>query len=272
MTEIEKLKQQLQEQERLASLGMLSAGIAHELQNPLNFVINFSRLSDQLVDDLTDILGRYADRFDEADRADLSETMDNLRQNMKLIAESGQRANSIIQGILLVSRRGDEVFVPSDVCRIVREYVSLSYHAMRASHPGFNVAISEQYQTDMPLVKVIPQDLSRAVLNVVSNACYAVWMKSQQAGDGYSPEISISVTATASHLVITTSDNGTGMSDEVKRRLFENFFTTKPIGQGTGLGMGITRHIVEHKHHGQISFTSTEGEGTTFTITIPIEP
>ena len=272
MTEIEKLKQQLQEQERLASLGMLSAGIAHELQNPLNFVINFSRLSDQLVEDLTDILGRYADRFDEADGADLSETMDNLRQNMKLIAESGQRANSIIQGILLVSRTGGEVFVPSDVCRIVKEYVSLSYHAMRASHPGFNVTISEHYQADMPLVKVIPQDLSRAVLNVVSNACYAVWMKSQQAGDGYSPEISISVAATASHLVITTSDNGTGMSDEVKRRLFENFFTTKPIGQGTGLGMGITRHIVEHKHHGQLSFTSTEGEGTTFTITIPIEP
>ena len=272
MTEIEKLKQQLQEQERLASLGMLSAGIAHELQNPLNFVINFSRLSDQLVDDLTDILGRYADRFDEADGADLSETMDNLRQNMKLIAESGQRANSIIQGILLVSRTGGEVFVPSDVCRIVKEYVSLSYHAMRASHPGFNVTISEHYQADMPLVKVIPQDLSRAVLNVVSNACYAVWTKSQQAGDVYSPEISISVAAPAGHLVITIADNGTGMSDEVKRRLFENFFTTKPVGQGTGLGMGITRHIVEDKHHGQLSFNSTEGEGTTFTITIPIEP
>ena len=168
--------------------------------------------------------------------------------------------------------------MPADVCHIVKEYVRLSYHAMRANHQGFNVTLHEQYQEGMPLLTVIPQDLSRAVLNVMNNACYAVWQKSQTTADGYTPEISISVSInpdplTLNHepsLVISIADNGEGMTDEVKQRLFENFFTTKPIGQGTGLGMSITRDIIENKHGGKVTFTSTLGEGTTFTFTIPI--
>ena len=168
--------------------------------------------------------------------------------------------------------------MPSDVCHIVNEYVRLSYHAMRANHQGFNVTLHENYQADMPLVMVIPQDLSRAVLNVMNNACYAVWQKSQSATENYSPEITISVSLkpetsnpkAETSLVISIADNGDGMTDEVKQRLFENFFTTKPIGQGTGLGMSITRDIIENKHHGKLTFTSTQGEGTTFTFTIPV--
>ena len=271
MTEIDQLKQQLQNQEKLASLGMLSAGIAHEIQNPLNFVINFSKMSKKLLDDLTDVVEDNAEKLPEADREDLSDIVADLKENMEQIAENGERAVSIIQGILLVSRGKENEFVPSDVCHIVREYVRLSYHAMRANHQGFNVTIHEEYQEGLPLMMVIPQDLSRAVLNVMNNACYAVWNKSQNTADDYTPEISISVSSSEDTLLVTIADNGEGMTDEVKQRLFENFFTTKPIGQGTGLGMSITRDIIENKHGGKISFTSTEGRGTTFTFTIPVK-
>ena len=270
MTEIDQLKKQLQQQEKLASLGMLSAGIAHEIRNPLNFVINFSKMSERLLGDLEDIVDDNAKLMPEADREDLSDIMDNLKKNLQQIAENGDRAVSIIQNILLMSRGKENECIPSDVCRIVNEYVRLSYHAMRANHHGFNVTLHETYQEDMPLLKVIPQDLSRAVLNVMNNACYAVWQKSQTATDDYSPEISISVTTEANNLVITIADNGEGMTDEVKQHLFENFFTTKPIGHGTGLGMSITRDIIENKHNGKVTFTSTLGEGTSFTFTIPV--
>ena len=240
MTELEQLKQQLEKQEKLASLGMLSAGIAHEIQNPLNFVINFSKMSNKLLDDLTDVVEDNAERLSEADREDLSDIVADLKENMTQIMENGERAVSIIQGILLVSRGKENEFVPTDVCHIVKEYVRLSYHAMRANCQGFNVTLREQYQEGLPMIMAIPQDLSRAVLNVMNNACYAVWRKSE-------------------------------VKKEVKQRLFENFFTTKPIGQGTGLGMSITRDIIENKHGGKVSFTSTEGKGTTFTFTIPIK-
>ena len=270
MTEIDQLKQQLQKQEKLASLGMLSAGIAHEIQNPLNFVINFSKMSDRLLGDLTAIVEDNASLLPEADREDLTDIVDSLKENMEQIKENGERAVSIIQSILLISRGKENERMPADVCHIVKEYVRLSYHAMRANHQGFNVTLHEQYQEGMPPVTVIPQDLSRAVLNVMNNACYAVWQKSQTAADGYTPEISISVAIECDYLIISIADNGEGMTDEVKQRLFENFFTTKPVGQGTGLGMSITRDIIENKHGGKVTFTSTLGEGTTFTFTIPI--
>ena len=143
MTEIDQLKQQLQKQEKLASLGMLSAGIAHEIQNPLNFVINFSKMSKKLLDDLTDVVEDNAEKLPEADREDLSDIVADLRENMSKIAEHGERAISIIQGILLVSRGKDGEFLPTDICRLVKEYVWLSYHAMRANHKGFNITIHE---------------------------------------------------------------------------------------------------------------------------------
>ena len=270
MEEIEQLRQQLQQQEKLASLGTLSAGIAHEIQNPLSFVINFSKLSDKLLRDLADIVEDNVDKLPEDDRLDAMEIMDDLRENMAKITEHGERAVSIIRGILLVSRGKDNEFLPTDVCKIVKEYVWLSYHAMRANNKGFNVAIHEHYEEGLPLMLVIPQDLSRAVLNVMNNACHAVWKKQLSAGENYHPEVSVCVKVEGANLVIGIADNGIGMNEEVKRRIFEDFFTTKPIGQGTGLGMGITRDIVENKHGGTITFESEEGEGTVFTITIPV--
>ena len=273
MTEIEQLRQQLQKQEKLASLGLLSAGIAHEIKNPLNFVINFSKMASELVDDFSDILqGPIANGqpLSEAEHNDLNYIVTNLKKFMEEININGERAVDIIQGILLVSRGKEDEFVASDVCRIVKEYVWLSYHAMRANYPGFNVTILEQYQEDLPMIMVIPQDLSRAVLNVMSNACYTVWRKNLSVGEDYKPRIDVAVRMEEQVLYITISDNGEGMTDEVKERLFESFFTTKPVGEGTGLGMSITRDIIENKLGGKVSFTSTEGKGSTFTFTIPI--
>lgn len=270
-TEIDKLKQQLQQQEKLASLGMLSAGIAHEIQNPLNFVINFSKMSDKLLKDLTEIVEDNEDKLPKEDVEEVEDIVADLQENMAKIVEHGERAISIIQGILLVSRGKENEFLPTDVARLVKEYVWLSYHAMRANYKNFNISIHENYQEDLPQMMVIPQDLSRAVLNVMNNACYAVWNKAQSEGESYKPEISVSVSVENGNLVIAISDNGEGMTDEVKQRLFENFFTTKPIGKGTGLGMNITREIIESRHGGNISFESTFGQGTTFTFILPIK-
>ena len=269
MNETEQLRQQLEKQEKLASLGLLSAGIAHELKNPLDFVINYSKVSTSLMDELIDVVERNADKFSDDDRDDVDSIVSLLKDNMNKIADNGERAVSIVQGILLVSRGKENEYVPTDVCKIVKEYVHLSYHAMRANHPGFNSDIHEQYEEGLPLMMVIPQDLSRAVLNIMNNAFYAVWHRQQAEGEAYAPEVDVRVWMEDNQLKIRMADNGEGMTDEVKERLYENFFTTKPIGQGTGLGMSITRNIVEKKHGGKITFDSTPGEGTAFEFTIP---
>ena len=270
MNETDQLRQQLEKQEKLASLGLLSAGIAHELKNPLDFVINYSKVSTSLMEELLALVEKKADQFSDDERDDLDDMAGLLKDNLKKIAESGERAVSIVQGILLVSRGKENEYVPTDVCKIVKEYVHLSYHAMRANHPGFNSDIHEQYEEGLPLMMVIPQDLSRAVLNIMNNAFYAVWHKQQAEGEAYAPKVDVRVWMEDNCLMISFVDNGEGMTDEVKQRLFENFFTTKPIGQGTGLGMSITRDIIENKHGGKITFNSTLGEGTTFEFTIPV--
>ena len=271
--QIEQLKEQLKKQEKLASLGLLSAGIAHEIQNPLNFVINFSKMSDKLLQDLTEIVEDNEDKFSADDREEIDDIVTDLQENLKKIAEHGERAISIIQGILLVSRGKENEFRPTDICKLVKEYVWLSYHTMRANDKSFNISIHENYEDNLPMLMVIPQDLSRAVLNVMNNACYAVRKKSQETASAYTPEVSVSVSVKDSQIIISISltDNGEGMNEEVKQHLYENFFTTKPIGQGTGLGMSIVRDIIENKHGGKVSFDSTLGEGTTFTFTIPIK-
>lgn len=269
--QIETLKQQLKQQEKLASLGMLSAGIAHEIQNPLNFVINFSKMSDNLLKDLTEIVEENEENFPTEDREEIEDIVADLKENMAKIVEHGERAISIIQGILLVSRGKENEYIPSNVAHIVKEYVWLSYHAMRANCKNFNISIHEEYQEGLPMMMVIPQDLSRAILNLMNNACYTVWKKAQSSGEEYTPTIGVKVTAADGQLTIAISDNGEGMSEEVKQRIYENFFTTKPVGQGTGLGMAIAKDIVENKHHGTLTFDTQEGQGSTFYITIPIK-
>lgn len=271
------LQQQLHKQEKMASLGLLSAGIAHEIQNPLNFVINFSKMSVKLLEDLQDIVDECADKLGEDDAADLQDISEDLQENLSKIQEHGERAISIIRGILLHSRGKAGEMLPTDAGQLVHEYVWLSYHAMRANDKSFNITIQEDIQENMPKVMVVPQDLSRAVLNVMNNACYTVKERAGQEGPGYKPTISVKVSlsadagASAGELQVVITDNGMGMTPEVKAKIYENFFTTKPAGQGTGLGMSITYDIITKNHNGQLLVETEPKVGTTFTFIIPVK-
>ena len=275
--EIERLRMQVSSLEKLSSLGMLSAGIAHEIQNPLNFVINFSKLSAKLVEDLQDIVAEEQELLTpEAKQrvAELNEELDeivgDLHANLQKIEEHGNRAISIIRGILLYSRGKEDEFIPTDLAKLVKEYVWLSYHSMRANYKGFNLTIREEYATGLPLQRVVPQDFSRAVLNLMNNACYAVYNKSKRAAVGFEPVIAVSLRQEGDLICLQIEDNGTGMPDAVKEQIFKPFYTTKPAGEGTGLGLSITRTIIEEKHKGTIQVDSEEGKFTRFTIRIPV--
>lgn len=275
--EIERLRMQVSSLEKLSSLGMLSAGIAHEIQNPLNFVINFSKLSAKLVEDLQDIVAEEQELLTpEAKQriAELNEELDeivgDLHANLQKIEEHGNRAISIIRGILLYSRGKEDEFIPTDLAKLVKEYVWLSYHSMRANYKGFNLTIREEYATGLPLQRVVPQDFSRAVLNLMNNACYAVYSKSKRAAVGFEPVIAVSLRQEGDQICLQIEDNGTGMPAAVKEQIFKPFYTTKPAGEGTGLGLSITRTIIEEKHKGTIQVDSEEGKFTRFTIRIPV--
>lgn len=268
--ELERLRKQISQQEKMASLGLLSAGIAHEIQNPLNFVINFSKVSRKLLLDMEDILGEL--ELPEDASEEIREFMDDLKENMGKIEENGNRASNIVKGILLYSRGKDDEYIPTDLCQLTKEYVWLSYHAVRANNKSFNVAIKEEYDETLPLVKVIPQDFSRAVLNLMNNACYAVFSKSKGVTESpYSPTIQVSLKKEGNQVRLMIEDNGSGITKEVKEKLYTPFFTTKPVGEGTGLGLSITKSIIEQKHNGTIEMESEPDKFTRFTITIPIQ-
>lgn len=270
--EIERLKKQVSQQEKMASLGLLSAGIAHEIQNPINFVINFSKLSCKLLQDMEEVLDELKDKLPADADEELREIMEDLKGNMNKIEENGNRASSVIRGILLYSRGKDDEYIPTNLCQLTKEYVWLSYHAVRANNKSFNVAIEEEYDDTLQLVKVIPQDFSRAVLNLMNNACYAVFNKSKGATETpYKPTIKVSLKKDGDKVRLTIEDNGSGITDEVKEKLYTPFFTTKPLGEGTGLGLSITKSIIEQKHNGTIELESQPNEFTRFTITIPIQ-
>lgn len=269
--QIAHLQEQIKQQEKLASLGLLTAGIVHEIQNPLNFVINFSKMSNTLLSDLNEMLEENKEKLSDDDREEIESIVSDLKENLSKISGHGERAISIIHNILLYSRGKEDEFIPTDICKLTKEYVWLSYHAMRANFKNFNISIREEYQEDILPLAVVPQEISRAVLNIMNNACYAVWEKSQQGDSSYKPTISVLVTLSNGELCIQITDNGKGMTEEVKNKMFETFFTTKPIGQGTGLGMSITRNIIENKHHGRIVFDSEENKFTTFSLIIPVK-
>ena len=270
--EIEKLRKQISQQEKMASLGLLSAGIAHEIQNPLNFVINFSKVSQKLLKDMQEVLDELGDALPEDSVEEIKEIMSDLEGNMNKIEENGNRASGIVRGILLYSRGKDDEYIPTDLHQLTKEYVWLSYHAVKANNKSFNVAIQEEYAVDLPLVKVIPQDFSRAILNLMNNACYAVFSKSKEIADAtYQPTIRICLKKEGARINLSIEDNGQGISEETKKKLYTPFFTTKPIGEGTGLGLSITKSIIEQKHNGTIGMDSRPGEYTRFTISIPIQ-
>lgn len=275
--EIERLRLQVKNLEKLSSLGLLSAGIAHEIQNPLNFVINFSKLSGKLVNDLKEVMEEEKEVltpecWDKLTviHEELSEILLDLHQNLQKIEEHGNRATSIIRGILLYSRGKEDEYIPTRIQQLVKEFVWLSYHSMRANYKGFNIAIREYYDESLPLMTLIPQDFSRAVLNIMNNACYAVYAKSKIASLDYQPVISIDMRKVGEHMQLIIEDNGTGMSEKVRSKIFTAFYTTKPAGEGTGLGLSITKSIIEDKHNGTIQVDTKEGEFTRFTFLLPL--
>lgn len=269
--QIEQLRTQIQKSEKLSSLGTLSAGIAHEIQNPLNFVINFSQMANDMVDDLTDILDEKGLDLEDEANEELAEVLSTLRSYLLKIAEHGHRATNIIQGILMYSRGKADEFLPTNIQKFLKKYVWLSFHAMRANLADFNVTIHEEYDPAIPEVMVIPQDLSRAVINVMNNACYAVWKRQKASEDDYSPVITVKAILKGDNFEIWIEDNGIGIPEEVRQHLFTAFFTTKPVGEGTGLGLSITREIIEGKHHGKIEVESEENKFTRFVFIIPIK-
>jgi signal transduction histidine kinase/ligand-binding sensor domain-containing protein len=260
---------QLIQSEKLASLGELTAGIAHEIQNPLNFVNNFSSLSADLADELLEFLDSIKDKITEDQFADVDEVVGMIKGNVKKINEHGKRAESIVKGMLQHSRGKSGEFELTEINNMVTEYVNLAYHGMRAKDKSFNTAISTQLDPAVGKASIIPQDLSRVVLNIVNNSCYALNEKAKKGIPGFMPEVVVSTRKINDKIEIRIKDNGTGIPQQVIDKIFNPFFTTKPTGKGTGLGLSMSYDIVTKMHKGKLEVNSKEGEYTEFIITIP---
>lgn len=260
---------QLVQSEKLASLGQLTAGIAHEIQNPLNFVNNFASLSVDLADELNETLEDIRENIPTDKYEDVAEVIGMIKGNVVKINEHGKRVESIVKGMLQHSRGRTSEFEEVDLNNIVTEYVNLAYHGLRAKDKSFNTAIHTNLDPEIGKVSIIPQDLSRVVLNIVNNACYAVDEKSKTNIPGYKPEVVITTRKVQNKVEIRIRDNGTGIPQQVIEKIFNPFFTTKPTGKGTGLGLSMSFDIVNKIHKGKLEVESKEGEYTEFIITIP---
>jgi signal transduction histidine kinase len=267
--EIIRTQEQLVMQEKLASLGALTAGIAHEIKNPLNFVNNFAELSVELIEDLRTDLAGQQERIDPKILQRLHETIQDLEHNSTKINEHGKRADSIVRGMLLHSRGKSGERLPTDLNALVDEYVNLAYHGLRAQDASFNITIKTDYDKSIPQMELVPQDLSRVILNIVNNACYAAHERKKTAPADFAPTIWVSTKATAKDVEVRIRDNGTGIPKAVVDRIFEPFFTTKPTGKGTGLGLSLSYDIVVKQHNGELRVESKEGEFTEFIVRLP---
>ncbi len=266
---LKETQDQLVQSEKLASLGELTAGIAHEIQNPLNFVNNFSSLSAELATELLEVLHEISGILPDDKSADIEELVTMIQNNVKKINEHGKRAESIVKGMLQHSRGKTGEFELVDINNMVAEYVNLAYHGMRAKDKSFNTAIRTQLDPEVGKASIIPQDLSRVVLNIVNNACYALNEKTRKNIPGFSPEVVVSTRKMDHFIEIRIRDNGTGIPDHIREKIFNPFFTTKPTGKGTGLGLSVSFDIVNKIHKGKLEVQSKEGEFTEFIITIP---
>ncbi len=269
LKKLKEMQQQIVMQEKMASLGGLTAGVAHEIKNPLNFVNNFAELSTELFGELREALAANATTGDAPAQADIRALLDDIELNIRKINEHGKRADSIVRGMLLLSRGKTGERMPVDINAMVAEYLNLGYHGLRALDATFNVKLETDFDPAVGSLLVVPQDLSRAVLNVVNNACYAAFSARSKRGAGFMPTVSVRTQATAAHIDISVRDNGMGISAALREKIFAPFYTTKPAGKGTGLGLSITFDIVVHEHHGEILLDSVEGEYAQFTIRLP---
>jgi signal transduction histidine kinase len=254
--------------EKMASLGQLTAGIAHEIKNPLNFVNNFSAISAELTYELQEAL-RGAD-LDGKQRAEIGEITDTLRGNLDKIVQHGKRADAIVKNMLLHSRHGSGEHRPVDINAVVEESLNLAYHGARAEKQGFNIALQRSFDPAAGEVDLFPQEITRVLLNLMSNGFYAAAKrKAEVKGGGYEPTLAVATKNLGDSIEIRIRDNGTGVSPEVKEKMFDPFFTTKPAGEGTGLGLSLSYDIIVKQHGGSIEVETEPGEYTEFRIILP---
>ncbi|MFD2573625.1 ATP-binding protein [Spirosoma soli] len=265
LTELRQTQQQLIQQEKMASLGELTAGIAHEIQNPLNFVNNFADVSAELVVELKEERNKAENRDEELE----IELLGDLEQNLQKISQHGNRAAGIVRGMLDHARVSSGQREATDINALVDEYLRLAYHGLRAKDKSFNAHLVTNFDSEAGIINVAPQDVGRVLLNLFNNAFYAVQERSVKEGATYKPTVSVRTQRLADAVAIVVSDNGSGVPDSVKEKIFQPFFTTKPTGQGTGLGLSLSYDIITKGHQGTLALETSGAAGTSFVVKLP---
>jgi signal transduction histidine kinase len=263
----------LVQQEKMASLGRMTAGVAHEIKNPLNFVVNFAGLNRDLLQELRDELAAAPARPVGEALTDAGGLFDDLRTNAEKIAEHGARADGIVRAMLAHARGGSAVLVAADLNALVAEQAALAFHSARARDDGFACALTQELDPAAGLVRCAPQEIGRVLQNLLGNAFYAVAERSRErpGGDGaYAPAVAVRTRRAGEAVVVEVEDNGAGIPEAIREHVFEPFFTTKPTGTGTGLGLSLAYDIVQ-SHGGTLAFESAAGRGTRFVLTLPLE-
>ena len=256
---LKKTQAQLVQSEKMASLGELTAGIAHEIQNPLNFVNNFSEVSSELLDEMKTELATGNHR-------QAAQLADNVKQNLEKINFHGKRADAIVKGMLQHSRSSTNQKEPTDINALADEYLRLSYHGLRAKDKSFNATMETDFNNNIGLINIIPQDIGRVLLNLFTNAFYSVAEKKKQQNADYKPTVFVSTNKINDQIEIRVRDNGMGIPQKVLDKIYQPFFTTKPTGQGTGLGLSMSYDIITKAHSGELKVETQEGEGAEFII------
>ncbi|WP_051210894.1 sensor histidine kinase [Runella zeae] len=269
----ETFKERFVQLNKLAEIGQLTAGIMHEIQNPLNFINNFSKLSVDLVHEMKEIFDKKQDTPLTEEEEDLLFLLDKLVGINVKISENGGRITRIIQSMLAQTRTENQSakFEPVDLNQLLEEFTKLAYQGVRGEDKAFNVSFVFQFDPSVGKVKLAATEISRVVLNLVNNACYALNEKRKREGAEFAPQISVSSTRLAQTVQVKIKDNGNGIPDSIKEKVFSPFFTTKPVGKGSGLGLALSRDIITIMHKGQLEVVSEEGKFTEFTIQIPLD-
>jgi signal transduction histidine kinase len=267
LDELRTAQDRLVQTQKLASLGQLTAGIAHEIKNPLNFINNFSTLSQELVDELADALKPVA--LDDKKRAELDELTHMLKGNLEKVVQHGKRADSIVKNMLLHSREGSGERRSVDLNTLVAESLNLAYHGARAESQEFKIRLDQNFDPATGQVELFPQEITRVLLNLISNGFYAAMKRKAEMRDGYEPTLAAATRDLGDRVEVSIRDNGSGISPDVKDKMFNPFFTTKPPGEGTGLGLSLSHDIIVKQHGGSIEVDTRPGEFTEFRVILP---
>lgn len=266
--ELKKSQAQLVQSEKMASLGQLTAGIAHEIKNPLNFINNFSDTAHESLDELQNFLSAKPDSLESEEQQEIQDIFSDILSDLEKIKTHGDRADSIVRSMLLHSRENKGEYDTVDINLLVEESLNLAYHSERARTPSFNVTIQQDLSPEPLLVKVDSMDISRVLINLISNGFYATQCRSKETRTDYQPEITVTTHSTDGYIEVLVRDNGVGMDEKVVTKVFNPFFTTKPPGEGTGLGLSMSYDIITKQYGGEMTVSSQPGAGTTFTFTL----